>query len=782
MFLRSEEISVLQSKMVSDSKKLSKLFRAKSSKYNFKTIPTALQEDEEAKGWEVDTALTKKVKLRKPKPAGAQFEDDVWCQFYKLGYNTLNEGTDFHIRWGENDHDTQQLDVVAVDDESIIVVECKAAEEKGQSNSFKPIIENFTSHKDQIIRSLRDVFGNKKVKFIFATRNYIFPENSVDIERLESAKFFIYNDNTYHYFDNLIKAYKGYVGYQFKGLLFNDEAISKTKFEIPALRGKMGKQTYYMFSIEPEKLLKIGYVLHRSRVRNLDAPTYQRMLVPSRLKGITKYINDGGYFPNSIIINFSSSARNKIEFQSNSKGQDTSACNGILKIPDAYGIAWIIDGQHRLYGYAGSDYKYTNTIPVVAFNGMEPGEQLGIFMDINQHQKAVSPSLKLDLEEDLYWESDRLDTRLKALRSSIIKELTRDTNSVLSGMISVGTDTSSLSFTSFSNALLASKLVPKAKGNGFQSQDDLKYALYDSLKQGEYGKVMKKAKKEVYTLLKECYTLLFSEYKEVFDGELIVSNRGTVPFVLLIDSLNKSLIDSGTINSSTSASDRAEAMKPYLRALFNHLSKISEEEKSKLTVMQGKTVEKNWLGAFENAIHEAFPSYYPQELKVWVENHDENIQESGQQYGRKIEQYVRGKVLEIMPAIYGEDWTLQLGKIKYDCIKRIDDLKIKAKKENAPEPDLELEDVIQLKELHSIVSKNWTKKPEEGYEGFHTFKDAFSLTGFPDDGKTKASWLLRVETLSSSWDSNDSKKQLTKTDVDFLESVYELISNNLTDY
>ena len=34
------------------------------------------------------------------------------------------------------------------------------------------------------------------------------------------------------------------------------------------------------------------------------APTYQRLLIPSRLKGITKFIDDGGYFPNSIIINF----------------------------------------------------------------------------------------------------------------------------------------------------------------------------------------------------------------------------------------------------------------------------------------------------------------------------------------------------------------------------------------------------------------------------------------------------------------------------------------------
>ena len=195
MFLSTEEVDTLKRKMVSEPKRLAKLFRAKSSKYDFITVPSAFQEEKEAEGWELDTALTKKVKLRKLKSPGIQFEDDVWCQLYKLGYTELNEGCDFHLRWGDDKADTQQLDVIAVDDETIVVVECKAAASKGQTASFKTLVENYTSHKEQLMRSLKEVFGNKKIKFVFATRNYIFSESSVDIERLERAKFFIYNYN-----------------------------------------------------------------------------------------------------------------------------------------------------------------------------------------------------------------------------------------------------------------------------------------------------------------------------------------------------------------------------------------------------------------------------------------------------------------------------------------------------------------------------------------------------------------------------------------------------------
>lgn len=52
----------------------------------------------------------------------------------------------------------------------------------------------------------------------------------------------------------------------------------------------MGTKTYYMFSIEPELLLKMGFILHRTKVNESEFPTYQRLLVAKRLPGITKFI------------------------------------------------------------------------------------------------------------------------------------------------------------------------------------------------------------------------------------------------------------------------------------------------------------------------------------------------------------------------------------------------------------------------------------------------------------------------------------------------------------
>src|SRR5690606_9468959 len=219
------------------------------------------------------------------------------------------------------------------------------------------------------------------------------PSDSIHLERLEKSNAFYYNNNTYEYVNSLIKNYKSAAHYQFLGMIFKNELINNNKIEIPAVKGKMGKKEYFMFSIEPSLLLKMGFILHRTRANESEFPTYQRLLVPNRLKGITKFIDDGGYFPNSIILNFNTK-KHKLIFESNSKENDSNSCSGTLKIPNSYGIAYIIDGQHRIYGYANSAYKQNNTIPVVAFRDLDTMEQLEMFMDINENQKAVSPSLK----------------------------------------------------------------------------------------------------------------------------------------------------------------------------------------------------------------------------------------------------------------------------------------------------------------------------------------------------------------------------------------------------
>ena len=85
-------------------------------------------------------------------------------------------------------------------------------------------------------------------------------------------------------------------------------------------------------------------------------------------------------------------------------------------------------------------------------------------MEINENQKAVSKNLRIDLEEDLFWTSSRLDSRMKALRSSTIKELSSKPGTVLYNKISIGEDSADLSSIPFDTGLSQSGLIPKASG------------------------------------------------------------------------------------------------------------------------------------------------------------------------------------------------------------------------------------------------------------------------------------------------------------------------------
>ena len=72
---------------------------------------------------------------------------------------------------------------------------------------------------------------------------------------------------------------------------------------------------------------------------------------------------------------------------------------GTLHLPKQYRSVFIIDGQHRIFGYSGSKYAGKNTIPVVAMVNLEKEEQVKLFMEINENQKAVPKNLRNTLNE-----------------------------------------------------------------------------------------------------------------------------------------------------------------------------------------------------------------------------------------------------------------------------------------------------------------------------------------------------------------------------------------------
>lgn len=765
--LTTSQIQNIREHMTEDPSVLSKKFKAKKTPYEIRSISLNELEDYISEGWDEVSTSKHKAKIQKLKPTGMRFEDDIWCMFYNLGFRTLNYDENLTIQWGDKPEDKHQLDVVAVGDEAIFVVECKATENIRQA-SFKKEIGEICLYKQGVMRALKQIYGQeKKVKFIFATRYYTFPEGCDDEKRLRENKIFHFTENTYDYVNSLIKSYRSTVIYQFYGLVFQHERINEDKIRVPALRGTMGGHEYYMLSIEPAKLLKIGFVLHRTKVNTqISMPTYQRLLVPSRLKGIGEFINKGGYFPNTVIVNFDdSNKKNRVQFDQATGGfDDTKTKLGYLTIPNAYCIAYIIDGQHRVYGYAGTKYKDTNTIPVVAFNGLPSDEQLKIFMDINEHQKAVSPGLRLDLNEDLNWNSPRLDSRLKALRSSIIKQLASGTNSVLARKISIGEDTAKLTFKPFDTALSQSSLLPKATSKEFTKYTDV--CLYNT-KCVEHNKAMNDSQKRISNLIKDCYAYVYykmnEEHKEEYE-KFIECNRGTYAFVSLISSFNEHLIKLGELTQESSTKEQIEKMSPFIDALVNYICEMPTEDKNQILLIKGAGADTLWLRKYQNAIRQQIQSYNPEGLDGWLETQDKGLQEEGKTCGKEIEKQVKKRVLCKLEDLYGPTWENQVKSIKGKCFMRMDD---------SEGDEQDWTDHMTLQDLKEIIDTKWYTKKEED-EAFITFEEEFSIQ-VTDSFRTKTDkqkWLNDLISFSKSWTTTKGRA-LTQAEVNEMRSILQ---------
>ena len=584
-----------------------------------------------------------------------------------------------------------------------------------------------------------------------------------DDQRMKDNGIYHLDDNAYNYICNLIKSYQTSVIYQFYGLMFKDELINNKPITIPALKGSMGNKDYYLFSIEPSTLLKIGFVLHRTRVNDSMAPTYQRLLIPKRLKGITKFIDDGGYFPNSIILNFAEPSSDlRITFDEIHKEKDSDSIFGLLNIPNAYGIAYIIDGQHRVYGYANSNMKNKHTIPVVAFSGMESEEQLKIFMEINENQKAVSKNLRIDLEEDLFWTSSRLDSRMKALRSSTIKELSSKPGTVLYNKISIGEDSADLSSIPFDTGLSQSGLIPKAKNTKWVDESDA--YLYDK-NETDINKAMTEARKRIAQFVLGCYETASDKMTSEAKEEFLLSNRATYAFIVLVGSLHAYLVNSGMLSVSSTISRRNEVIAPYIEALANGLNTLPQEESTFLRGIQGQGAEKKWLLSYQNIINRVYPDYFPEDLKEWKEMRDQDLQNEGKKLKEDIRKQLRRLLFERLEQVFKSKWLSgNIAIIKNEVENRI--IKSDGDREDFDLMEYDWRDYLEVSDYKDIISKNFS---------YPEFEEVFSINiGLPFKSKTeKLAWLNLIP-------EGKGKKAsaLTRSDINRLE----LINSHLAQF
>lgn len=398
------------------------IYNKKRSLFVEKKIPLGEEEQALSEGYEVVKRLKNELIVKKEKKHNVAFEDEIWCLFYEMGFVELNDGQ-YNLKYGdENENFTKQIDVLAMDEETIILVECKSAE-KLKPGNFKQNIESYNGMREGFIRTLRKSYPGKKVAMIYATRNL---EVGVsDKERLDKFKIVHFDEKVVQYFKDLASHLGKASKYQLLGVLFPNTKVEGLETKVVAIRGEMGNKTYYSFSIEPEKLLKLSFILHRSNSLHTDdlMPTYQRIIKKNRLKDVKNFVNSRGFFPNSIIVSVNNNGNN-LKFEPFSKDELNGQVKaGFLHLPALYRTCYVIDGQHRLYGYSESEYAKMDVIPVIAFVNMAKEEQVKMFMDINQNQKAVSKSLRNTLDIDLLWDSPNKKEKNRALILGIIQNL-----------------------------------------------------------------------------------------------------------------------------------------------------------------------------------------------------------------------------------------------------------------------------------------------------------------------------------------------------------------------
>jgi DGQHR domain-containing protein len=204
----------------------------------------------------------------------------------------------------------------------------------------------------------------------------------------------IWSNAALKYYDWISESLGAWTKYEF----FKDFGWSRLEptstSNIPAIQLKQKNHTMFLGKIIPKTLLKITYVLRRASPNKY---AYQRLISKDRVSQILKFVTSNApsaFIANSIIIVFDSNKEIQDKIVYHPHKQE-------LTIPIDYCCAWMIDGQHRIYGFINSEFVTSGAqpfeLPVVIFKTLDENVQTQTFIDINFNQKKIKTELLCDL-------------------------------------------------------------------------------------------------------------------------------------------------------------------------------------------------------------------------------------------------------------------------------------------------------------------------------------------------------------------------------------------------
>lgn len=750
----------------SDTSELSSIMRRRRKPHIEKTIhastldlarqKAALEEED---GWSVIRVSKKSIRMKKEKHFDERLEDEVWCILARMGVNELSKDRQFKISVGDEIPD-RQIDVFAKDAETALFIECTACEGR-KRKSLSHLIEKIVSIRKKVFNGAQLHYGRDsklQMKWGIATRNVEWYE--VDEKKCSEENIFILKDANIEYYGRLASHLKGASKYQLLAQVFRNENIKGLSLVVPATQGKEGKTVFYNFLLKPYDLLKIAYISHKKGDDIDDFDTYQRMLAPSRLKKIGKYIDDGGQFPTNIVVNIRTTRGLRFD-----KQQDIgNSAYGQLYLPAKYASVWIIDGQHRLYGYSYSKRSLkkdsdTTVFPVLAYVNLPSDKEAEMFISINCEQVKVSRNLLNEIYSGLKWDSSDFKDRIDGLCSRITMNLNSISSSPIFERVIV-TNTKKTSH----RCLTINSFVDGLKENRFFGEETKGSVTAGCLSASFSSDLKVTLNKSILVI--EHYLGLFTaglaEHWLLGDapGGFLCTNNGIRALLrVLREILDHVEYEDGEESHKLKAESMFDGIDRYTAPLVDYLAGLSDDE---FTYYRNRTalkgVNQNTMRML-SVIHQAFPDFHPKKLEQYIEKIDEEGTEEAKnkldEISRRMYQFIMEKLIDR----HDDGWWYDgvPGKVRQELLRRQDDDKgAKAR-----------EQYLRLIDYHSIAWQDWD-----------LFEESFAV-GMDGGKKKKLDWLVKLNDIRNITH-HPEKWPAEKEQVEFVRMCHKHVIDNFS--
>ena len=394
------------------------------------------------------------------------FERDARQLLINLGATYINLG-EFKFDLSEYDHPTHkssQIDAIGYIEHHtkkfLLIVECKHSSLGGKGNSaIKGAFNKIELQRDLIKRRIKKIFLDSEIVpiWILATRGHknISEENQKKFSKKNvihlADKELDYFEDCFNISKNSFFAFNQFLGMYKSTKLYEELKVGALQTHTDPKRKKFA----YTFTVSAKELMPLCMVSHRKGKEtfvsnNVDdddefldsiiespedlrresdrSQSYQRVLTKRRINEISKYLEtDRKPFANNLLISFRGQNRHWNWTRRQRLGQGKT---GELIIEGRPGQFHIIDGQHRLFGYSGTQDKQIGEHPLIvtAFKDLSQLDEARIFIDVNENQKKVDVSLKMEVLY-LLGESVKGKQQVENLATYIILQLRENPHS-----------------------------------------------------------------------------------------------------------------------------------------------------------------------------------------------------------------------------------------------------------------------------------------------------------------------------------------------------------------